>query len=75
VYEKDHAMAKKKQLVPAGVSDSGPTSEYTVVRPILMDGDRYEPGESILLTEDEAKEIGEEVQKKEPAASSEQPGA
>jgi hypothetical protein len=58
-------MARKK------TSEPGTTSEYTVVTPILLDGDRYEPGDSILLTDDQAKEIGREVTKKEPAAKSE----
>jgi hypothetical protein len=47
-------MAKKK------ISE-GEKSDYTVVTPIVLDEQRYEPGETVQLTAEQAEEIGKEV--------------
>jgi hypothetical protein len=49
-------VAKKK------VSD-GEKFDYTVVTPVVLDEQRYEPGETIQLTAEQAEEIGHEVKK------------
>jgi hypothetical protein len=49
-------MARKK------ISE-GEKASYTVATPIVLDETRYEAGETIELTAEEAAEIGAEVRK------------